>query len=146
MNALEKCVDMLVAIGILFLIPLLFYSGGSRILQSVSARAACENFLRRICTAGEITLPVWSELEYALERNGWIEFGVRREYALWEPGEESGSVTEQHYFEDTSQLAKRIRETGAVELHKGDRIRVICYINDFPTVCYDVVRSEGNIN
>lgn len=145
MNAFEKCVDMLVAIGILFLIPLLFYSGGSRILQSMSAGTACENFLKRVCTAGEITLPVWKELEHALERYGCDRFGLRREFTLWEPAEENGSVTEQRYIVEQEQLLEQIRTESAVGLHKGDKLRVIFYIDDFPTVYYDVVRSEGNV-
>lgn len=145
MNALEKCLDMLIAIVIMFLIPLLFYSGGRQIMRSLSAGAACENFLKRVCTTGEITLPVWKELKVALEQYGCEEFGIRREYTLWEPGEEIDSVTEQCYIEEDETLLERIRTGDRVSLHKGDKLRVIFYINDFPTVYYDVVRSEGNV-
>ena len=48
MNAFEKSLDMLVAIVILFLIPVLFYAGRSRALRSMSAGAVCENFLKRV--------------------------------------------------------------------------------------------------
>ena len=143
MNALEKCLDMLVAIAIMFLIPLLFYEGSSRVLCSVSAGAACQNFLKRISTSGEITLPVWKELEDTLERFGCDTFGLRREYLLWKPGAEPGSVAEQYYIEEKDALLQRIRTEGKVGLHQGDRLRVIFYVNDFPTVYYDVVRSEG---
>lgn len=145
MNALEKCMDMLLAVTILFFIPLLFYSGGSRIIRSLSAGAACENFLKRVCTAGEITWPVWKELETALERYGCDEYELRRKYTLWEPGEKPGDVTEQCYTEEEEKLLETIRTEGVVSLHKGDKLRVICYIDDFPTVYYGVVRSEGTV-
>ncbi len=143
MNALEKCLDMLIAIMIMFLIPLLFYSGGSRIVRALSAGAACENFLKRVCTAGEITFPVWKELEAALEEYGCDEFGVRREYTLWEPGEEIGSVVAQRYSEEKDTLLEQIRAEDTVVLHKGDRLRVTFYIDNIPTIYYDVIRSEG---
>ena len=144
MNAMEKCVDMIIAIVILFLLPLLFYSGGCRIVRSVSVGTVCEEFLKRVSTAGEITPPVWRSLEEALEQYGCEQFGVRREYTLWEPGEALGSVTEQRYIEEKEDLSERIRSEGTLSLHKGDSLRVICYMDGFPTVYYDVVRSEGN--
>ncbi len=143
MNALEKWLDMLIAIVIMFLIPLLFYGGSSQILRSMSAGAVCENFLKRVSTAGEIALPVWKELEDALKRFGCEEFEVRREYTLWEPAEEMGSVVAQRYCEEKTALLEEILKEGTVVLHKGDRLRVIFYIEDIPTVYYDVIRSEG---
>lgn len=143
MNALEKCLDMLIAIVILFLMPLLFYGGNSRVLCSVSAGEACESFLKRVSTSGEITLPVWKELEDTLERFGCDISGLCREYTLWEPGTEPGSVAEQYYIEEKDVLLQRIRTEGEVRLHQGDRLKVTFYINDSPTVYYDVIRSEG---
>ena len=143
MNALEKCLDMLVAIVILFLVPLLFYGGSSQILRSMSAGTVCENFLRRVSTAGEITLPVWKELEDSLERFGCEEFKVRREYTLWEPEEETGGVVGNRYSEEKDDLLEEIQTEGTAVLHKGDRLQVTFYIDDIPTVYYDVIRSEG---
>ena len=143
MNALEKCVDMLVAIVIMFLVPLLFYSAGNHILQAVSAGEVCENFLKRVSTSGEITLPVWKELEEALGRFGCEEFRVRRKYTFWEPGVESGSAVERSYFEEKVALLEQMRTEGAVGLHKGDSLRVTVYIDDIPTVYYGIVRNEG---
>lgn len=145
MNALEKCLDMLLAIAIMFLLPLLFYYGETKMLRAVSVESACETFLKRVCTAGEITQPVWKELEAALEQYGCEEFGVRREYVLWEPGEETGSITERCYIEEEEMLLEKIRANEVVSLHTGDKLRVICYMDAFPTVYYGVVRSEGGI-
>ena len=143
MNALEKCLDMLIAIAVLFLIPLLFYGGSVGVLRSMSAGTACENFLKRVSTAGEITMPVWKELEDTMGRFGCDTFELCREYTLWEPGSESGSVLKQCYVEETETLLQQIRNEGTVDLHQGDRLRVTFYINDFPMVYYDVIRSEG---
>lgn len=143
MNALEKCLDMLMAIVIMFLLPLLFYGGNSRVLRSVSAGAACENFLQRVSTAGTITLPVWKELEDSLERFNCDTFELSREYTLWEPGAEMGCVTEQSYIDEKETLLQEIQTEGFVGLHRGDRLQVTFYTDGFPTVYYSVVRSEG---
>lgn len=143
MNALEKCLDMLIAIAIMFLLPLLFYHGGYRIVRSVSAGVACENFLKRVCTTGEINYPVWKELADSLGRFGCEKFGVRREYILWEPGAEKGSVVEQRYREENDAILEDIRTEGIAVLHKGDSLQVIFYMDNIPTVYYDIVRSEG---
>lgn len=145
MNALEKCFDMFITIAILFLIPLLFYSGSSEILCSVAAGAACENFLKRVSTTGEITLPVWKELENSLERFGCEEFLVRREFTLWEPATEIGSVSEQRYSMEKDDLLDQIYAEGVVGMHKGDRLQVTVYIDDCLAVYYGVIRSEGKI-
>ena len=144
MNALEKCVDMLIVIIIFFLLPLLFYGENTRMLHSMSAGAACESFLKRVSTSGEITLPVWKELEDLLEQFNCKKYEVQRTYTLWEPGTEIDSVVERCYSEEKETLVERIRTEGTVKLHKGDRLRVTFYIDEFPTVYYDVVRSEGN--
>ena len=143
MNALEKCVDMLVAVVIMFFVPLLFYSAGNHILQSVSAGEVCENFLKRVSTSGEITLPVWKELEEGLSRFGCEDFRVRRKYTVWEPGEERGSAVERSYFEEKDALLEQMRTEGSVGLHKGDSLRVTFYMDDIPTVYYGIVRNEG---
>lgn len=145
MNALEKCLDMLVAIAIMFLIPVLFYSGMSRIVRSLSSGAACESFLKRVCTSGELTFPVWNELETVLDQCGCDSFEIRREYTLWEPGVETGSVTELCYIDEEEILLEKIRAEGTVRLHKGDKLRVIFFLDDLPAVYYDIVRSEGNV-
>lgn len=143
MNALEKCLDMLVAVAIMFLIPLLFYGESSRMLHSMSVGTACEVFLKRVSTAGEITMPVWKELEDALQRFGCERFCMWREYTLWEPGEKTGSVIAQCYREENSILLEQMREEGRVSLHKGDTLQLIIYMDDMPTMYYDIVRSEG---
>ena len=143
MNAFEKVFDMLVTVAILFLMPLLFYDGGSRVLCSVSAGEACENFFKRVSTSGEITLPVWKELQESLERFGCDAFEIQREYALWEPGEVQGSVVEQRYSIGQEELWEQIQTEGRVSLHKGDKLRMIVYVNNIPTVYYDIIRSEG---
>lgn len=145
MNALEKCLDMLLAVGIMFLLPLLFYSGGNRSLRTVFAGQACETFLRRVSTAGEITFPVWKELESALDRYGCDDFELCREYTLWEPGEVKGTVTEQYYIEGKEQLSELICTEGSAGLHKGDKLSLFFYINGFTMMCTDVVRSEGKV-
>ena len=58
MNALEKVVDVLVSCLLLFLVPLVYYGGRTRVSQAILAGQAGENFLRRVSTAGEITLQI----------------------------------------------------------------------------------------
>ncbi len=141
MNALEKVVDLLVAVILLFLVPLLYYSGGTRVSQAILAGQAGENFIKRVSVAGEITLPVWSELEDALRQYGCEQFELQRERRLYEPIGENGEVEERVYTEYKAGVEEHLNETGRIRLHKGDLIKLTLYIHDIPTVYYGTVRT-----
>lgn len=141
MNALEKLVDVLTAVILMFLVPLLYYGGGRNISRTVFAGQAGENFLKQISTAGEITLPVWEELEKALEGCGCDGFEVQRKRILFEPASEEGNVIERVERLCTEDLTEQIREKGKIRLLKGDRILLTIYVNGFPTVHFTRIRT-----
>lgn len=144
MNGIEKMVDLLAAIVLLFLVPLLYYGSGTAISQTMLAGQAGENFLRRIGTSGEISLPVWLELETMLERYGCDEFELQRERSLYEPvQEQNGVVAESVYTEQKEEIREQVWEEGSYRLQKGDRMRLTLYINDIPTVYFSRVRTGG---
>lgn len=141
MNGIEKVVDLLAAIILLFMAPLMYYGSGTTITQAMLAGQAGENFLRRISTSGEITLPVWQELEAMLERYGCDTFELQRERSLYEPGPGQGGVTEQVYAVHKEKMREQVWKVGSYKLRKGDRMRLTLYINDIPTVYFCWVRT-----
>ncbi len=141
MNALEKVVDLLVAVILLFMIPLFYYSSGTGVSQAILAGQAGENFLKRVSTAGEITLPVWNELEDALFCYGCERFELQRERRVYEPVGENGAVAERIDTEYKKSVEEKLYKTGGIRLRKGDRIKLILYINDIPTVYCECVRT-----
>lgn len=146
MNALEKVVDLLIAMILMFLIPLLFYGCGKRISQSVLAGQIGENFLHTVSTAGEITQPVWSELEKKLKLSGCMNFELQREYRLFEPGEEKGSVVIQNHTDGKEEMLGEIAKNGKYRLRKGDCLKLTIYLNDMPMVYCKYVRTGAEVN
>lgn len=145
MNALEKTVDLLFSITILFLIPLLYYGSGKRVSEALLAGQAGEHFLRCVGTAGEITQPVWKELERALEQIGCDEFSLRRERFLYEPYGEDGEISECSYSKETEEIVKQLEESGKVLLQAGDRLWLTIVVNQVPAVYFGGVRTGGGI-
>lgn len=141
MNALEKWVDLLMTIVLLFLLPLLYYGSGRNVSAAILAGQAGENFLKRVSTAGEVTLPVWQELETALRRYGCRGFELQRERDLFEPVDLSGNVAEYTYTEDTTGIKRKLEENGCYRLLYGDRIKLVLYCTDIPTVYVTSVRT-----
>lgn len=141
MNALEKVVDFVAACALLFLIPLLYYAGRNRVSQAVLAGQAGETFLKRVSTAGEITLPVWEELERALFQFGCTEYKLCRIRTLYEPENMTGGVIERKYTADMEMLRENIMTKGASKLQSGDELWLTIYVNDIPAVYFTAVRT-----
>ena len=144
MNALEKWVDLFLTVVLLFLFPLLYYGSGKTVSEAILAGQAGKNFLKRISTAGEITLPVWQEMEVALERYGCRKVELQRERDLFEPADLSGTVAEYTYTEDTGVIKKELGENGYYRLLYGDRLKLILYCSEIPTVYVTFVRAGEN--
>lgn len=141
MNALEKWVDLFLTVVLLFLFPLLYYGSGKTVSVAILAGQAGENFLKRISTAGEITLPVWKELETALNRYGCDGFELQRERDLYEPVDLAGTVAEFTYTEDDDEIKNALRKNGCYRLLYRDRIKLVLYCADIPTVYTTSVRT-----
>ncbi len=141
MNALEKVVDVLVSCLMLFLVPLLYYGGRTRVSQAILAGQAGENFLRRVSTAGEITLPVWQELERTLLHCGCTRYEIRRVRTLYEPEGEEGAVTEKEYTADKEKIYGSVMTNGTSRLQNGDQLWLTLYVNELPTVYFMSVRT-----
>lgn len=144
MNALEKTVDLLFTITILFLLPILYYGGGQRVSEAMLAGQAVEHFLKCVSTAGEITLPVWRELEHALEVIGCEEVHVKRERSLFEPYGEAGEIAEFCYVKETEAIRKQMEETGKFGLQAGDGLWVTVVVNQVPALYYENIRTGGS--
>jgi hypothetical protein len=140
-NALEKVVDLLVAVILMFLVPLLYYGSGIGVSRAILTGQTGENFLKRVSTAGEITLPVWNEMEDALRQYGCERLEVQWERRVYEPIGEDGVVAERVYTEYKERVEERLYQTGRIRLQKGDRIKLTLYVNDMPTVYYCTVRT-----
>ena len=141
MNAFEKIVDMLFAVILIFLLPILYYNGGMNIAKSMLLGQETENFLMRISTAGEITPAVWNELEDSLVRYGCDTFDLKRERRLFEPMGEPGKVAERIYTEYKDGLWKEVMVEGKSRLLKGDKVQVTVYNNGIPTIYFESVRT-----
>lgn len=143
MNALEKTVDLVTAVIILFLIPLFYYGGGRQVSQTLLAGQAGERFLRVVGTTGEITLPVWRELEHTLEGIGCDGFELKRERFLFEPYGEEGEIAECGYVKGTEEIRNRLEEAGYFPLQAGDRLWLTIVVNRTPAVYFHSVRTGG---
>lgn len=141
MNAMERLVDILVAVFLMFLLPLLYYGSGKEISRTVLAGQAGENFLKRICTAGEISLPVWRELEAALNKYDCDNVEILRERYLYEPDGTNGNVVRRLYEESKESLLVQLHEDGRCKLQKGDCMKLTIYINETPMLYFDYVRT-----
>lgn len=141
MNALEKAVDFIAACLLLFLLPLLYYEGRNKVSQAILAGQTGENFLKRVTTAGKITLPVWEELERTLFRCGCIKYEVCCIRTLYEPAGEEGGVTAKEYRADTKRIRECIMTKGACELQNGDKLWLTLYVNEVPALYFMPVRT-----
>lgn len=144
MNALEKVVDLLVAVCVLFLIPLLYYGSGRRISQAMLVGQEGEHFLNTISTSGEITLPVWLQFQDTIKQFGCDTFEMRRERYVFEPGQEEGSVERRIYTVEKDMLLKQLLEEGSSRLRKGDRVTLTLYVNEIPMVYSERIRTGGD--
>lgn len=141
MNALEKIVDLVMAISLMFIVPLLYYSSGKNVSQSVLAGQAGEAFLKRVSTAGEITQPVRKELERELELYGCKQYEIVRIRTLYEPMANGKGVREREYVADKEVLYRQMEEDGRCKLQNGDRLWLTLYWNEVPAIYYTTVRS-----
>lgn len=108
--------------------------------ETVMACQTGKSFLKRISTAGEITVPVWRELKRELEHYGCTEFELERERRLYEPAED-GTVWERTYCIEKEEIEECLAEQGRCLLHKGDRIRLVLYRGSMPMIYYENIRT-----
>lgn len=140
MNALEKVVDVLTAVCLLFLIPLLYYQSGIVTARTVLMGEACEMFLKRVSTAGEITSGVWQELTRELAVYGCEKFELVRVRWLYEP-DSTGNVQRLEYVTEKEGISTQIAAAGKEELLQGDRLWLTVYVQGVPAVYSETVRS-----
>lgn len=140
MNALEKVVDVITVTLLMFLLPILYYGSRQQVSETVMAGQIGKSFLKRISTAGEITVPVWDELERELKRYGCTEIVLERERKLYEPAED-GTVWERTYCMTKEEIEERLAEQGRCLLQKGDRMRLVLYRRTVPMVYCESVRT-----
>lgn len=140
MNALEKVIDVITVTILMFLLPILYYGSRQRVSETVMAAQIGQSFLKRISTAGEITPPVWNELEQKLQCYGCMEFEVERERKLYEPVED-GAVWERIHYMGKEEMEDYLAEQGRCPLQRGDRIRLILYKESLPMIFYENIRT-----
>ena len=142
MNAMEKMVDVLLCMGILFLMPLLYFDSQRYSTQAILIGQTAETFLNQISVDGEIATQVWTELERVLHELGCVRYEIQREYCLYEPGEE-GEVLESVYRLETEEIVEVLEIRGKLPLRKGDTVRLLLYCGELPAVYSTVIRTGG---
>jgi len=140
MNGLEKVVDLLVAVCLLFLTPLLYYEGVRNSIENAILKEAGERFLRRVSTAGEITEAVLKQLEWELWQCGCENYELVRERTLYEPEEEAG-VRKVEVIEDKKEIYMQVEEAGASKLQRGDKLWLTIYTRGVPSMYFETVRT-----
>lgn len=140
MNGVEKVVDLLMAIGLMFLVPLLYYESVTNGMQAVFAGEAGERFLKQVSVAGEISEAVLADLEQELFCYGCERYELTRLRTLYEPDEENG-VKKIESVADWRTLAAQIEENGSSCLQKGDKLWLTLYVNEIPAVYFATVRT-----
>lgn len=143
MNALEKLADLLVAVLLLFLLPVLYYESRAGVSEAMLAGQAGENFLKRVSTAGEVTMPVWKELETSLLQYGCETFTFQRERRLYEPVEKTGKVVQCRCTIGKQEIIEEMEKEGKIRLLPGDRLWLTVYRNEIPAVYFTCVRTEA---
>ncbi len=140
MNALEKIVDVITVTSLMFLLPILYYGSRQQVAETVMTGQIGKSFLKRISTAGEITVPVWNELEREVKHYGCTEIALERERKLYEPAED-GTVWERTYCITKKEIEECMAEEGSCLLQKGDRIRLVLYRGSVPMIYCESVRT-----
>lgn len=142
MNAMEKAIDLLLCIGILFLIPLLYFDSQRRTLQAIFVGQTAEMFLNRVSVEGEITVHAITELERMLHELGNVQYEIQREYYLYEPGDRD-KVLETVHRMGTEDIVEELEMNGGVWLRKGDTIRLLLYCGEVPVMYSTSIRTGG---
>lgn len=142
MNAMEKIVDLFLCIGIIFLMPLLYFDSQRRISQAFLIGQTAESFLSQVSVEGEITMHAWTQLERMLWELGCMQYEIQREYSLYEPGEE-GAVLESVHRLETEDIMGRLETKGTLRLRKGDMVRLLLYCGEIPATYSTVIRTGG---
>ena len=140
MNALEKVVDLLAAICVMFLVPLLYYESSSAVLQTALLGETGEWFLKQISTSGELSGSVLREFERELEAYGCERYELIRTRVLYEP-DGANSVLEREYTAEKQALYLELEEKGTCSFLRGDKIRLVLYTREAPVVYYTTIRS-----
>ena len=140
MNGAEKLVDLLTAICLLFLVPLLYYGSASNGMQAALAGEVGERFLKQVSVSGKIAEAVAKEFEQEFFRYGGECYELIRLRTLYEPDEARG-VRKTEYVADKTVLWEEIAENGCTCLQKGDRLWLTIYVNDVPAVYFVTVRT-----
>lgn len=140
MNALEKTVDVITVTILMFLLPLLYYGSRQQVAETVMAGQIGKNFLKRVSTVGEITYPVWKELEQELKHHGCTEYELERERKVYEPTED-GTVWERIYCIGKEEIENELAEQGRFLLQKGDQICLVLHREGVPVIYYENVRT-----
>ena len=143
MNALEKMIDVITVTVLMFLLPILYYGGRHQVAETVMAGQISKSFLKRVSTAGEITYPVWKELEQALKRYGCTAYELERERKLYEPAE-NGAVWERTYCIGKEEIESELSEQGRCLLQKGDRLCLVLYREGVPVIYCENVRTGAD--
>lgn len=142
MNAMEKVVDLLLCIGLIFLMPLLYFDSQRCTSQAILAGQMAESFLGRVSVEGELTEQTWEQLERTLWGLGCKQYEIQREYCLYEPGED-GTVLESVHRLETEDIRGELETKGYVRLRKGDTVRILLYCNEIPAMYSTVIRTGG---
>lgn len=143
MNALEKVVDILVTIVIMFLVPILFFRGQYRMIKAVSTGQYAESFLQRSSTQGKIPETHLYQLFQYFSSQSCEEISLKRIRTLSLPGELG--VKSVRVTSDTNALFHEINRYKKISLIKGD-ILILSFRMDGCPVCYtEVIRRSGNL-
>lgn len=139
MNAMEKLVDLLTAGILLFGIPLMYYHGKTEQFAQMTAGQACERFLSQCSLFGEMKDAYFENLQWELNACGCKRFDIIGERQLYYP--QQGGMEIFRVQKSTENFFKELEEEGRSLLMPGDRLSVVIYANDVPTVYSVIVRS-----
>ncbi len=139
MNALEKLVDLLAAIALLFLIPLLYFEGVNRGAKAEAMGRGGEWLLQRISTAGVITEPVLREWERMLSADLCDGYELVFVRTLYE--KQGDAVVKREYVTDVAKLREDAEGEVICSLLRGDRLYLTVFNNKIPAIHYATVRS-----
>ncbi len=143
MNIYEKLMDMLIAICIMILFPVIYYNHKCELLQYEGIQRKMEDLIDTITTHGYLSLTMYEQFYTSIDtskdalsiRLEYEEFRMEPEYAATKPPTFTGKVLKYSYVVTEEEIRKELYEKGLFHLSAGGFIKVtVTFLKDNHTI------------
>lgn len=124
LNALEKIVDLCVALLLMFGLPLLYFNGQNIVEKNLAAEACSKEFLEQISACGELTGERWREYNELIASGGGTNCRLEVERKLWLPGN-----IRKTYVKSSEEVLEELGKNHTIRFMAGDKVQLSMAIN-----------------